>query len=89
MIQNVVIGKSLVDPADLLAANAQDWEDNEKAMTMFTEERFLPRILVASGLVKSTSEVRRNQPQLFRNLDFIGFERIKWGKKFLWIIIGE
>lgn len=89
MFQNVVIGKPLCKPETLFAYDEQDWLDNEEKETLFTEDRFLPRILVAAGLVKSASEVRRNRPELVKELNEIDFIRIKWGKKFLWIAIGE
>lgn len=89
MVQNVVIGKPLVSPAQLFADNEKDWDENEKANTLFTEERFLPRILVEARIVKSTSEVRRNRPDLWRELNELDFFQVKWGKKFLWILVGE
>ena len=89
MFQNVVIGKPLCKPETLFAYDEQDWVENEEKETLFTEDRFLPRILVAAGLVKSASEVRRNRPELVQELNEIDFIRIKWGKKFLWIAVGE
>ena len=89
MVQNVVIGKPLIPPSLLFANDEKDWEENEKDITLFTEERFLPRILVASGLVKSTNEVRRNRPELIKELTEVDFLKIKWGKKFLWIAVGQ
>lgn len=79
--QNVIIDTPLVHPSYLFAFNEQDWEENEKENTLFTSERFLPRILVEAGIVKSTSEVKRNKPQLCITLDKIDFLEIKWGKK--------
>ena len=89
MFQNVVIGKPLCKPETLFAYDEQDWLENEKKETLFIEDRFLPRILVAAGLVNSASEVRRNRPELVKELNEIDFIRIKWGKKFLWIAVGE
>ena len=74
---------------DLFALNESDWEDVEKEKTLFTYERYLPKILVDCGLVKSTSEVKRNKPQydiVLNNKDFL---EIRWGKKKLWICVGE
>lgn len=87
--QNVIIDTPLVHPSHLFAFNEQDWEENEKENTLFTSERFLPRILVEAGIVKSTSEVKRNKPQLYITLDKIDFLDIKWGKKHLFICVGE
>lgn len=89
MIQNVVIGKPLVNPAQLFANDENDWGKNEKPNTLFTNERFLPRILVETGIAKSTTEVRKNRPDLWKELTDVDFMRVKWGKKFLWIAVGE
>ena len=35
MFQNIVIGKPLVDIKELLALDERDWEENEKANTLF------------------------------------------------------
>lgn len=85
MIQNIVIDKLLVEPESLFALNKEDWENVEKPITMFTEERFLPKLMVEAGLVKSISEVRRNQPKLMVTLDKVDYLEIKWGKKRLFI----
>ena len=61
----------------------------EKSNILFTEERYLPRILVAAGIAKSTNEVRKNRPELVKELNEIDFIQLKWGKKFLWIAVGE
>lgn len=89
MIQNVVIGKPLCEPELMFAFNQADWEENEKSQTLFTEERYLPRILVAAGIAKSANEVRKNRPELVKELTEVDFIKIKWGKKFLWIMVGE
>lgn len=81
MIQNIVIGKLLVEPESLFALDKEDWENVEKPITMFTEERFLPKLMVEAGLVKSISEVRRNQPKLMVTLDKVDYLEIKWGRK--------
>lgn len=90
MFQNVIVGTPLPGtPAELFGSNAVDWVVNEYNQTLFTEERFLPRIMVEAGIVKSTSEVRRNRPDLWRGLDKPDFFQVKWGKKFLWILVGK
>ena len=40
-------------------------------------------------IVKSISEVRRNQPHLMKNLDKLDYLEIKWGKNYLFILIGN
>ena len=89
MFQNVVIGKPIVDPQLLLAKSEEDWGKNEKPNTLFTESRFLPAILKEAGIVSSTGEVRRNRPELVRTLDSLDCLMVKWGKKFLYIVVGE
>lgn len=89
MIQNVVIGRPLVDASTLIALDERDWEENEKQNTLFTETRFLPAVMKEAGIVQSISEVRRNKPELCVSLDTIDCINLKWGKKFLFIVVGE
>ena len=44
--------------------------------------------MVQAGIVNSVSEVRRNRPDLMREVEESSFEIIKWGKKFLFIARG-
>ena len=46
-IENIVIGKPIASPVDMFALDELDWENVEKEKTYFTEERFLPKILVS------------------------------------------
>lgn len=89
MFLNIVIGKPLIEPSQLIALDNNDWENNEKRYTLFTEERFLPRILKEAGVVKSTGEVKRNKPELCVELNSLDCFEVKWGKKTLFIIVGE
>ena len=89
MFHNVVIGKPIVEIDTLLASNRKDWEENEKKNTLFTETRFLPAIMKEAGIVQSTGEVRRNKPELCVTLDRLDCINLKWGKKFLYIVVGE
>lgn len=88
MVENIVIGKPLVQPQELLAYDNDDWINVEKAKTLFTEERNLPRLMKMSGIVSATSEVKRNRPDLCIDLNELDFKEIKWGKKRLFIIVG-
>lgn len=88
-IENVVIGKPLVDESLFLSYDIEDWEINEKDKTYYTDERFLPKILVDLGIVKSTSEVRRNKKEFVRVLEPYDYLEIKWGKRKLFILVGE
>lgn len=85
MFQNVVIGNPVCEPHLMFAHNITDWEENEKQLTLFTTERFLPRIMVQCGLVSSVNEVRRNKPELMTELTNTDFIEVKWGKKRLYI----
>lgn len=89
MFHNVVIGNPIVEVSSLLAIDEKDWEENEKKNTLFTDTRFLPAILKEAGIVKSTGEVRRNKPELCITLDELDCINLKWGKKFLYIVVGE
>lgn len=89
MFHNVVVGKPIVDASSLLAIDEKDWEENEKENTLFTETRFLPAIMKEAGLVQSTGEVKRNKPELCIALDKLDCINLKWGKKFLFIVVGE
>lgn len=89
MFHNVVVGKPIVDPKELLATDEKDWEENEKRSTLFTKTRFLPAIMKEAGIVQSTVEVRRNRPEFMVTLNDLDCIPIKWGKKRLYIIVGE
>ena len=89
-IENIVIGTPLVSAKELLSANDSDWANVEFEKTIFTNERYLPNILVQLGIYPSVSEIRRNKPELMIRLDKIDFINIKPKKKRpLWIIVGE
>jgi len=88
MVENIIIGKPLVHPRELLAYDNNDWIYVEAPKTLFTEERNLPRIMKLAGIVSSTSEVRRNNPKLCVELNKLDYLEIKWGKKRLFIVVG-
>ena len=88
-IENVVIGKPIVEPSLIFAFDDEDWEKVEKNKTMWTEERSLPAIMKELGMVSSISEVRRNKPNLCTRLDKLDYLEIKWGKKRLFVLVGE
>lgn len=89
MFQNVVIGKPLIEPWQLISTTEEEFETFDKRNTLFTEERFLPAILVEAGIVKSRSEVRRNKPELCVTLDKLDCLWVKWGKRMIWVVVGE
>ena len=88
-IENVVIGKPIVEPEILFAKDHEDWVEIEEPKTLFTEERNLAVILKEIGIVPSVSEVRRNKPQYAKVLDHLDFLEVKWGKKKIWVLVGE
>ena len=90
-IENIVIGNPIVDSSSMFAIDENDWNNVEKEKTYFTEERFLPRILVNIGIYPSVNEIRRNKPELMITLDKLDFiDSLKVSKKRkLWILVGE
>lgn len=90
-IENIVIGKSLIEPQYIFASDQEDWDKNEKEKTYFTDERYLPKILVKLGLYPSVSQIRKNKPDLmitFDKPDFVFKLKVK-KKHWLWILVGE
>ena len=90
-IENIVIGKPIATPKEMFAKDEEDWLRIEQEKTYYTEERFLPKILVEVGIYPSISEIRRNKPNLMVNLDKVDFiDNLKVSKKRrLWILVGE
>lgn len=90
-IENIVIGKPIIEPALLFSKDKDDWDKVEKEKTYFTDERFLPRILVDIGIYPSVNEIRRNKPELIVNLDKLDFiDSLKVSRKRkVWILVGK
>ena len=89
-IENIVIGHPLVNPLEIFSADIKDWNDNESIKTYYTNERYLPRILVDLGIYPSVSEIKRNKPELVCTLDKLDFLMIRTKKKIpLFILVGE
>ena len=90
-VENIVIGKPIVEPYTMFSLDEDDWNKVEKEKTYYTEERFLPRILVDIGIYPSISEIRRNKPELMVELNQLDFlDNMKVSKKRrLWILVGE
>ena len=87
--ENIVIGKPIVSEIDMFALDENDWERLEKEKTLYTNERFLPKVMVEAGIVKSVNEVRRNKKEFVRRLNGLEYLEIKWGKRKLFILVGE
>lgn len=90
-VENIVIGTPIAELPQMFASDEDDWNKVEAEKTYYTDERFLPRILVDLGIYPSISEIRRNKPQLMVSLDKMDFiSNLKVSKKRkLWILIGE
>ena len=88
IVKDIVIGKPICEPWYMFCNEQNEWDDI-KDNILFTEERYLPKLMVDCGLVKSISEVRRNRPELIKTLDKPDFIEVKWGKSRLYIQIGE
>lgn len=90
-VENIIIGKPIVEPSTMFSLDEDDWNRTEKEKTYYTDERFLPRILVNIGIYPSVSEIRRNKPKLMIELNKLDFlDNLKVSKKRrLWILVGE
>lgn len=90
-VENIVIGTPIAELPQMFASDKNDWNKVEAEKTYYTDERFLPRILVDLGIYPSISEIRRNKPQLMVSLDKVDFiYDLKVSKKRkLWILVGE
>jgi len=88
-IENIVIGKPIVEEWMIFGLDKDDWDVVEKDKTMWTEERNLAVIMKELGIVKSVSEVRRNKPELVKPLTELDYKEIKWGKNRLFVLVGE
>lgn len=81
-VENIVIGTPIAELPQMFASDENDWNKVEAEKTYYTDERFLPRILVNLGIYLSISEIRRNKPQLMVSLDKVDFiSNLKVSKK--------
>ena len=81
---NVQVGYPIIPLSELVPI--EEFPDSISTMT-----RYLPKIMVEAGIVASTSEVRRNRPDLCKMYpnDMTTCEEIKWGKKRLYVVVGK
>ena len=87
-IENIIIGKPLVDERILLS-DLNNPNDNYMEVTVRDNERFLPKLLANHGFTSSAKEIRRNRPDLVKTLDKPDCLDIKLGKKRVYIVVGE
>ena len=88
-IENIVIKSPIVPPEEIFASSYEEWINIEQDKTYYTEETFLPRIMVELEIVKSVNEVRRNKPGLVKELNEYDYLEIKWGKRKLFMLVGK
>ena len=86
-IENIVIGKPLV-PLEILLSDLNNPQNNWKEVTVYDEERFLPKLLVKYRFTSSVKEIRRNRKDLVINLERPDCMEIKLGKKKIYIVVG-
>lgn len=89
MFHNIIIGKPLIESWKLISKTKEEFEKDDKKDTLFTNERFLPAVLVEAGIVPSRGEVRRNKPELCKELKDLDCFWVKWGKQRIFIVVGE
>ena len=88
VVKDVIIGKPIVEPWYIFCKEKEEWEEVKNDI-LYTEERYLPKIMKDLGMVKSISEVRRNRPELCKELNDLDYLEVKWGKHRLFILVGE
>lgn len=88
MVKDIIIGKPIVEPWYIFCKEKEEWEEVKNDI-LYTEERYLPKIMKDLGMVKSISEVRRNRPKLCKELNDLDYLEVKWGKHRLFILVGE
>lgn len=85
---NCVIGNPSSHPWHVFCRSEDEWEETKENI-LFTEERYLPEVLVQCGVAKSASEVEKKKPEFCRTLNESDFIVVKWGKRYVAIQIGE
>ena len=78
---NIIVGKPLVDIKELGV--------NKNEVSVKTNEIFLPKILKEFNIFSSTSQVKKNRPDLWRELKDFEMTKLEIGFKRIWIIKGE
>lgn len=91
-MDNIIVGNLLCEPYHLFSFTETEWQCDTVHETLFTNERYLPKILEQAIGVKS-KEIRRNRPDLDRVLNKVDFFDITYGKnknkRHVWIAVGE
>lgn len=80
---NIIIGEPLVDLKSLgidVLNESTVYEDGEI---------FIPKILKKYGFFSSTSQVKKNRPDLWREVEFPEFSILEIGHRRVCIVVGE
>ena len=87
---NIVIGEPLVPWWELCCTQSPTGDEiaSERACTLFTNERNPAKILKDIGVVKSINEIRRNKPELCKDLVASDCFWLKWGRNKFWVVVG-
>lgn len=90
MIENIVVGVPLV-PLNTLLGDELNPSYNWEEVTIYENERYLPKLLVKYGFTKSISELKRTRKDLNITLDKLDCIEInfKKAKKKLYVAVGE
>lgn len=78
MIRDIVIGKPLVNIEVLGIENPY-----------YTENRQLHEILIELGVFKSKQQIKKNRPDLIKELNELDCIDLKVGKNRFYIVVGE
>lgn len=87
-IENIIIGEPIVNLETLIGIENNalyNWQE----VTVYEDERYLPKLLVKYGFTISIREVKRNRKDLDVMLGKLDFMEIKLGKKRLCLVVGE
>ena len=93
-IDHIIVGQLIILEVDEIQHKKSNIiletvdNDSDKANCVFEEEWFLPRLLVKYGFFKSTSQLRKNRIDLWRELEENKFEIVRIGHNFIYILTG-
>lgn len=89
-LENIIVGQVSPEIAQhFFAYDMNDWLTIEAPKTHFTNETYLPQLLVDIGVAPSKNEIKRNRPELLISLTEPYFHHFKWGKKHVFVLVGD
>lgn len=83
---NIIIGTPIVG-LNILGINDDTW--NEWTIFEDGSERRLDRLLVEHGFFSSMGQLRKNRPDLVKELNGLDFIELKIGRKRVCVVVGE